>query len=686
MKDDDAGGDGCIHAGAAVRSTGIPRQRGGIAITMAIFLLVAVVLLESLALGYAFYLRRRMQTVADFSALAGAQLLQGTDCTAALKTANANGALNGVTTTFASSCGRWNAAYATAMHYQPQTDASVDPNAVYVQVGATLPWVPSWMPTSTVGAQAVAIRNGSPVAVFSIASGLLTSQLGCVAACGAIASANFSTLDFLSALGIAVPTPLTVGGLTTLLSTNSVTYAQVVGAIGSLTGLSHLSSVLSVSTTQANQPVQLLTTASGRGLFTFDTSASGTDTAGSILGAQLNALNLVTAALGVADRNSAIGSTLGAGGITAQVNVVAPPSIGIGGVGASAYSGQIRVYAHVTTAGITGSAPLLGLLASVDLPIEIDVANATATITSLCTAENASGADTATFSVSTPLLQACVGALGESTVANGTSSCAATLTSQTVLSLVSGLATVKAGFTLAALPHTGSYTLAAGQTTVTAGNNLVLGTALSQILTGLDTQLVASLLPGAATVSLGAAGTTTSTANTGASTIAAALAPAGTTLNTAAAAINAGLASLSGLSAVLGTTGLSTLSTSQTAALGLLQGTTGAVTTLAGTITPILNGLLAGVLGTCGVLSGTSATAIQACVASKLSGTASGGTAPNALLFVMGAVSNLLQTAMSSLAATLSTGLDTLLGPELGAGTLNLISLNCIGTDVRLVQ
>ncbi|MGI4983215.1 MAG: hypothetical protein ACRYGL_07790 [Janthinobacterium lividum] len=624
--------------------------------------------------------------VADFSALAGAQQLQGTDCTAALKAANANGALNGVTTAFASGCGRWNAAYTTVMHYQPQTDTSIDPNAVYVQVSATLPWVPSWMPTRTVGARAVAIRNGSPVAVFSIASGLLTSQLGCVAACGAIASANFSMLDFLRALGIAVPTPLTVGGLTTLLSTNSVTYAQVVGAIGRLTGLSNLSSVLSVSTTQAGLPVQLLTTANGGGLFTFDNSASGTDTAGSILGAQLNALNLVTTALGVADRNRAIGSTLGAGGIVAQVNVVAPPSIGMGGVGASAYSGQIRVYAHVTTAGITGSAPLLGLLASVDLPIEIDVANATATITSLCTAKNASGADTATFAVSTPLLQACVGALSASTVANGTSSCAGTLTSQTVLSLVSGLATVKAGFTLAALPNTGSYTLAAGQTTATTGNNLVLGTALSQILTGLDTQLVASLLPGAASASLGTVGTTTSTATTGAGTIAAALAPAGTTLNTAATAIDTGLASLTGLSAALGTTGASTLSTSQTSALGLLQGTAGAVTTLVGTINPILNGLLAGVLGTCGILSGTGTTAIQACVASKLSGTASGTTTSNALLFVMGALTNLLQTALGSLADILSTGLNALLGTELGAGTLNLISLNCIGTDVRLVQ
>ncbi|MCY0388165.1 pilus assembly protein TadG-related protein [Robbsia sp. Bb-Pol-6] len=662
------------------------RQSGGIAITMAIFLLVAVVLLESLALGYAFYLRRKMQTVADFSALAGAQQLSGTDCTTALKTASANGALNGVTTTFASSCGRWNAAYTSALHYQPQTDASVDPNAVYVSVSATLPWVPSWMPSSTIGAQAIAIRNGSPVAVFSIASGLLSSQLGCVAACGAIASANFSVLDFLRALGIAVPTPLTVGGLTTLLSTNPVTYAQVVGAIGSLTGLSNLSSVLRVSPTQANLPVQLLTTASVRGLFTFDTLASSTDTAGSILGAQLNALSLVTTAVGVADRNSAIGTTLGAGGITAQVNVVAPPSIGMGGVGASAYSGQIRVYAHVTTAGITGSAPLLGLLASVDLPIEIDVADASATITSLCTAKNAGGADTATFSVSTPLLQACVGALTESTVKAGTSSCASTLTPQTVLSLVSGLATVKAGFTLAALPNTGSYTLAAGQTAVTTGNNLVPGTALSQILTGLDTQLVASLLPGSASVSVGTVGTTTSTGSTGTSTIATALAPAGTTLNAAAAAINASLASLTSLSTALGGTGLSVLSGTQTSLLRLLQGTASAVATLTSAINPILGGLLGGTLGPCGIVSGTGTAAIQACVASKLSGTASGSGTPNALLFVTSAVANLLQPALTSLAASLSSGLTTLFGTELGAGTLNLISLNCIGTDVRLVQ
>ncbi|MGI4983214.1 MAG: hypothetical protein ACRYGL_07785 [Janthinobacterium lividum] len=51
MRDDDEGNDACTHAGEAVHLTGIHRQRGGIAITMAIFLLVAVVLLESLALG-----------------------------------------------------------------------------------------------------------------------------------------------------------------------------------------------------------------------------------------------------------------------------------------------------------------------------------------------------------------------------------------------------------------------------------------------------------------------------------------------------------------------------------------------------------------------------------------------------------------------------------------------------------
>lgn len=653
---------------------------------MAIFMLVAVVLVESLALGYAFFLRREMQTVADFAALAGAQQLSGTSCTTALSTASANGALNGVTTTFASSCGRWNAAYTTTLHYMPQTSTAVDPNAVYVSVSAALPWVPSWMPSSTVSAEAVAIRNGSPVAVFSIASGLLTSQLGCVAACGAIASVDFSMLDFLKALGITVPTPLTVAGLTTLLSGSAVTYANVVSAIGSLSGLSNLSSVLSVTAAQASLPVQLLTTSSGRGLFTFDTSSSSADTAGSVLGAQLNALNLVTAAVGVANRYSALGTTLGTSGITAQVNVVAPPSIGIGGVGATAYSGQIRVYAHITTAGITGSTALLGLLSSVDLPIEIDVANATATITSLCTAKNTSGADTATFSTSTPLLQACVGALSESTVMSGASSCASTLTSQTVLSLVSGLATIKAGFTLAAIPNAGTYTLAAGQTTVTTSNNLVLSTALSQILTGLNTQLAASLLPGAASVSVGTSSTTTSTASAGTTTIAAALAPSGTTLSTAATAIDTSLASLTSLSTALSSTGLATLSASQTSVLTLLQGTTSAVTTLVSAISPVLNGLLTGVLGTCGILSGTGTTAIQACVASKLSGTASGSTVPNALLFVIGTVANLLQTALTSLAGTLSTGLSTLFGTELGAGTLDLISLNCIGTDVRLVQ
>ncbi|WP_347554363.1 TadG family pilus assembly protein [Robbsia sp. KACC 23696] len=662
-------------------------ERGSMAVTIGLFMLLGVILLESLVLGYQFYLRRQMQNIADLAALAGAQTLSGISCSAAIAAAKSNAALNGTTSSLTVDCGNWSPSSAATDHYTVLSGIpATDPNAVRVSVTGTMPFAASWMPSSQVYAQAIAIRNGTPVAVFSIGSSLICSLYANVLCGSAVANVNLSMISLLRALGYTVPTNITLAGLNTLLSTNAVTLNQLIGAVASVTGVSNLSALVGVSGAVGNMSIPLLSaSATTRGLLTMDSlSSTSTSVATSVLNAQLNALDVITAGLGIANKNSAISATIGAAGITAQAFLVAPPSIGIGGVGASAYAGQVRVYAHITSAGLTGAIPLLGLVASFDLPIEIDVAGAQATVTSLCTARDSSYNDLASFAVTNPLLQACVGDITASSVMSTATSCSAGVSSKTILSLVGGLATINAGLTLQAFPNSGNYTLAAGQSVTTGTNSLALGTTLSQVLTALNTQLVASLLPGASTSSGVVGNASGSNSATGSSTLASALLnPLGATLSTAATAAQTGLGALTTLTGALTSTGTAVLSGQQLTLASLLSGTVGVVSSLLTSVQQIVGGLVSGLLYPCGLLGNA-----QACLASKLAGTgtANGTTVYNSLLTTLGLVANLLQPVLDSLGLLVSNALQGLLGANVGQATLKLISLNCLGTDVRLVK
>jgi len=476
------------------------RQRGSMAVTIGMFMLIGVVLLESLVLGYQFYMRRQMQNVADLAALAGAQALSGMSCTAALAAARSNAALND-SATVTVDCGNWNLNYTTKYNYQTQTASStLDPNAVHVLVTKKIPFGTSWLPVSNAGAEAIAIRNGTPIAVFTIAANLLTGMVCSGNGCGAIANVNLTLFSLLKALGLTLPVTLTVGQLDTLLSSQVLTYGNILSAIGTATGLSTLTATVNVPSL-LNKNVSLLTTVSGRGLFTFDSSAaSSAVSATSLLNTQLNVLDLVTTGVGLASQNNAIGLSSAIPGITVQVDVLSPPSIGIGGVGATAYSAVIRVYANITTSPssgvLSGVLQTLAQVASVNLPMQIDIANAQATVTSLCTTKDSAGNDTATFSASSAVMQACIGNITPSSVMSGTTSCTTGAGSKQIISILGTVLSVTTpGITDTILPAaTGSYTLEAGQTAVTDSNTLAIGTAMTTLMTTLGSQLQVSIL------------------------------------------------------------------------------------------------------------------------------------------------------------------------------------------------
>jgi hypothetical protein len=202
---------------------------------------------------------------------------------------------------------------------------------------------------------------------------------------------------------------------------------------------------------------------------------------------------------------------------------------------------------------------------------------------------------------------------------------------------------------------------------------------LTSLLSALATQLTGSLLPGAT----GSTSTSAAAGANGNSILASALlAPPGVSLGTAASAVNTGLNAIANLINGVGTIGQSVLSTQQFNLATTLQATSSVVTGLVSSVGQVVGGLLGSLIGPCGLVGGSD----QACLASKLAGTQAGTTTPNALLAVVGAIANLLQPALNSLGSSLASALNTLLGANLGQANLTLTSLNCLGTDVRLVQ
>jgi uncharacterized membrane protein len=133
--------------------------------------------------------------------------------------------------------------------------------------------------------------------------------------------------------------------------------------------------------------------------------------ANSALQANVNARNILETALVVANGENLInlGLSVPLLGIDAKARIVEPPTVAIGGVGTQATSAGIRIYLRVTTANIPLVGPLLAntLNTVVDLPIIIDVAQSTGTLTKLCAAPLTESQ--ATIDVTSSIANVCLG-------------------------------------------------------------------------------------------------------------------------------------------------------------------------------------------------------------------------------------------------------------------------------------
>jgi uncharacterized membrane protein len=694
-----------------IHSTGYryPRQAGSMAINMMLMLLGLIGMLGLVEVGYLYWAKRDTQKVADLAALAGAQALE--DCNAANtnNTAASGNATNenhfGGNLTV--NCGTWNSAatYGTDNGFSASAQG-VSPNAV--QVVAERPVTPFFAFTPSlpnVSAQAVA-TNTPPVATFSVGTtlvgvtgtaplqqflqgiGLNLSGTSLVGYAG-LANVYITPAGLLQQLGVSVPTNVSVSQLNTLLSaqTNAQALTNVLNAIVTVGGQQTLTSanvslVNAIDAAVGNVPLNVTlgsSTNAPSGLFAQIVGPNGA--ANSALNTQVNALQLLEAAIGVATTGHAINAqavnlSLPFGiNVNTATSVIEPPSVGVGGVGTTAYTAQIRTFIDITTAS---SSPLFGTTGlidlSVNLPIAIDIANAQAQLTSLCSTTTSSGAPQATIAVTSSVLKMCVGNITQANAFSTTASCdqiPGASTPQPVFALAAAgvnLASLSTSFATNALTGNSSVTLVSGQTAVT-GDALNIGTSVNNLITALTAALLANSSTQTSSTSTGIAGQTATDLWNATNT-------AYSYPQRAQQALQEVQSASQGFQGTLGN-----VTTNATSLLGnaVQLDVTGLLSNV-GSLIGNVTGVLSGILGNVGCTAGIKASCISVISTAMSGGT---GTNSNAFAGLISFLQQAVQQPLNDVGSNVLTPLLSNTGLQIGENTVTLQSLQC--HNVQLV-
>jgi len=681
-------------------------QRGSIAIVAAIGISTMIIALASIDIGYLFFQKRDLQKVADMAALAGAQQLARSStlpnpCASATIAAksNADAQVSQAfsASEFAATCGRWDPTVITTAPYYLAYASGVAPvgnppaSAVRVWVSRSFHSIFGSWANRSVAAMAIATAD-APIAVFSVGSKLLQIQgngtvpklltgIGVdvagtsLASYNGLANVNVKPGGLLKALGVSVAATADVATIRSAVLANTAggcgngfcPLNVLLGAMSTVAGQQDLVSLLGIKAGQLTLPVKILSDAAGRGLFVLADAANGQ----AALNSDINVLELVTAAVGVANSHRFVdagtGLTLPAlVGANIRVGIVEPPSIGIGGVGATAFTSQVRVFNHIVAPSPPTS--VIGKLLKVDLPIAIDVVNGQGTITAMCNQLDASGNQTATIQVNAPILSVCAGNMTEASAFSTITACDVSGTAPFV-NVLNGTLVLGKPFTLNALPGGGVVTLSKGQTATVGSNNLQLGTTVTNIwnavLATLLGQILNAPLTGVTKTNL-ANGLLAANGN-GLQATLDALKTSTTSLQTFANGLNNDVKNL--LTGSLSSSVIGLLSNVGNLVSGLLT----SVVTLLGNIVQILLNLLF-CDATCQVEK-------------PLTGNSSNPAVSNLLLAVLAILENLLKPLLDTLGSQIASLLNGLLGIQLGLVDVTLIDLNCGGGDTaRLVH
>jgi uncharacterized membrane protein len=421
-------------AAATRMRLGRMRQRGSMAVTMMLMLAGLVAMLGLVEIGYLYWAKRDTQKVVDLAALAGAQQLATCSADNAGNAAALGNATvdNGFTGALTIDCGHWDATQPGDQHFVGVT-ATLPLNAVRVQ--ANLPLVPffGFAHFSSIGATAVAISRGPPIASFSVGSSLATidpnSPLGYVLnqALGSslglqllsyngIANADISLLDLVKAL------PVNAGTVNGVL-TSQVSLTDFLTAYAD--ALNQSASGSSIDIGFINQQVALIEAQLGNipidlgQILNVDANTQDPNVA---LNTRVNALDILNAALLAADSANAVALPATSvnvplvGTVSLAMSIVEPPQIGVGGVGTVAHTAQIRLALNISAL----STPITGE-ALVGLPLYLEVAPTDATITDLeCNVPGVGGAnsDRVTITTAPGLLNAFLGMLPAGAINN----------------------------------------------------------------------------------------------------------------------------------------------------------------------------------------------------------------------------------------------------------------------------
>ncbi len=689
--------------------------RGSIIVNTAIALSLIVITLIGTEIGYLYFMKREFQKTADLAALAGAQQIR-TGCAAASAAAQSNA--NGTSASDTArnmpvgfslaagevQCGYWDRV--TSFQY-PATSGT--PNAVRVSFQKeTLKLMPFFDGNRSIGVSAVAALS-APLASFSVGTKLVVvsgdSLLGralkgigldlggSLVGYDGLAQLNVTPAGLLEQLGIPVSADIGVGELNALLNANTITLAQLLDATVKAAGAGSdllASNITLLNAIQTKLGLTGLTVPLGSLLQI--TAPNGP--AGAALNVGVNALDLLSTGIGVATQKHAIAvNNLSVTNLVkTRVALIEPPSIAVGGVGAVAYTGQLRTYVQIDT----GSLPIVGSIVRLKLPIMIDAANGKGTLTQMCTPElrTSSGVDRARIDVQASILKVCVGKPGadpskEDQIFSTSASCDTNLQNEQLLNvglLGATLVSLNTSFKIDALPlPANSYVTLAQSETGTLGNDLLIGTTLKNITNALLASLLANSLsqPAVLTDAQRQAMATDLWGTPPCATNDSACRKARlTTVN------NKITASANGLSGFLGNLGTDTVSIlNQLLTLnlsGLIAGIGSLVTGLLNGVGNLLGDILGGLLGnscTGGLAfgAGTDSACIKT-IADSLKNTSSGGgtTAPNALISLVGFLLQLLQPVLDAVGTQILTPLlQNILGLHLGQVDINLRTLDC---------
>jgi len=375
------------------------------AVAMLLMLLGLITILGLVEVGYLYWAHRDAQKVADLAALSGAQQLsnaqpQATDCSTspnARTSALGNAADNGYTSGVDVTCGQQPASGSSIL--APASASSVAAVKVTVQRPVHAIWgFAGALPN--VKTEAVAI-NSKPIAAFSVGgtlvglggdsalNQLLEALLGTTLDANVISSNGIANAN-VSLLGIKDALDLGAGTVDELLDTQ-ISVDQFIDAY--ITALGQNGDTASATLQTLGNNIKANAKIDGLYFTLGDILKVNADTndPNAALNTTVNALGILEAAVLAADSDNALAIpaltlNTGVANVKIRLSVIEPPQIGIGGVGTTAHSAQIRIYLDVSALQGLSNESLL------DLPLYLEVASASATITNIeCNTPKGSG-------------------------------------------------------------------------------------------------------------------------------------------------------------------------------------------------------------------------------------------------------------------------------------------------------